>query len=144
MRKIVKVDASNPSLILKFLENAGKSLTSFRYFNSRDLSVLKNHVATLILVDHGEPVGYGHLDCENDTVWLGIAVIEKETGKGHGKEIMSNLVACAREANLATIKLSVDKTNIAGINLYKKFGFVQSGEKENIFFFTLNLPQVER
>ena len=110
-------------LLDEFLQNAGGSLSSFRYFNTRPKSVIENHFVTAVLIHNSAAVGYGHLDKDSDIIWLGIAVSEMAIGKGFGKLMMSFLVTRADEMNLPVITLTVDKNNIKAIRLYERFRF---------------------
>ena len=121
---ILIVTDNETELLDQFLSSAGASLNSFRYFQSRPLSVLKNHIVTCLFIENGQPVGYGHLDKEGNKVWLGIAVSELFKGKGIGTQIMNFLVLKARDNNIDTLNLSVDAENLHAIQLYKKFGFI--------------------
>ena len=119
----VDIDHNNIHLLERFLAVAGESLLSFRYFNKRPLSVIDNHVTTCLLLENGDPICYGHLDKEEDIVWLGIAAVEGQTGKGLGRKMMTYLVEKGRELDLPFIQLSVDLDNVAAQRLYEKFGF---------------------
>lgn len=121
---IKEIGNSDYVLLDKFLQNAGRSLSSFRYFNSRPTSVIENHLVTAVLIHNNAAVGYGHLEKVSDVIWLGIAVSENMIGKGFGKLIMSFLVTRADEMNLPHITLTVDKSNIKAIKLYTHFGFL--------------------
>jgi len=121
---IFSIQGDDIELLKKFLSSAGSSLESFRYFESRPLSVLKNHVVTCILIENDEPVGYGHLDKDGDRVWLGVAVSVNFKGRGFGPMIMDFLLKKAKEKNIKLLHLAVDKDNKHAVNLYKKFGFV--------------------
>ncbi|MBK0382079.1 GNAT family N-acetyltransferase [Pedobacter sp. SD-b] len=120
---------NNHDLILlkEFIAKAGKSLKSFRYYDHRPLTIIKQHLHTILMLNDGSPVAYGHLDKENEFIWLGIAVIETETGKGIGKLIMEHLIAEVDKMNYAPIHLSVDVENSKAIALYKKYNFVSLG-----------------
>ena len=100
MKELVEINDSNVHLINEFLNSAGSSLTSFRYFNSRSTGVIKNHIVTYIFLVDDLPVGYGHLDKEDEIVWLGIAVIEHEKGKGYGAFLIHELIDKARLKNV--------------------------------------------
>lgn len=121
--KLVEIQTDDTALLQLFLENAGTSLTGFRYFDKRPLSIIENHLCTYLIVNEEQPICYGHLDKEDETIWLGIAVIEGQTGQGLGKKMMQHLMDKAQELELPTIQLSVDTDNIAAQYLYKKFGF---------------------
>jgi ribosomal protein S18 acetylase RimI-like enzyme len=118
-----KILQANEQLIDKFLKNAGHSLDNFRYFNKRSISIIENHVCTIVLSKGDIIVGYGHLDKENEKIWLGICVAEYERGKGCGKIIMNFLVEFARSQNFKTIYLTVDTLNTSAISLYEKYFF---------------------
>ena len=118
------IKPGDEQLLQQFLAGAGGSLQSFRYFNSRPLSVIGNHVVTAILLHNNSAVGYGHLDKDGDKVWLGIAVAEDFKGQGLGNKIMAFLIAQAKKNKLPRIYLTVDAANINAIKLYEKFGFV--------------------
>lgn len=120
----VNIDMKNKKILEDFLSTAGKSLITFRYFDSRELSVIENHISTFVLLENERPVGYGHLDIEDDIIWLGIAISESAQGKGYGKKMFVKLLDTANELNLKNINLSVDADNLKAINLYKKFGFI--------------------
>lgn len=125
---IQKIQIGQTSLIDSFLENAGDSLKSFRYYNKRPVSVIAGHLVTCLLMDHEKPVGYGHLDLKNEIVWLGIAVIDSEKRKGYGKKIMSFLIDFAFKSEINEINLSVDKNNQSAIQLYTFFEFEIVGQ----------------
>jgi ribosomal protein S18 acetylase RimI-like enzyme len=120
---IQKIQIGQTCLIDSFLKNAGDSLKFFRYFNKRPVSAIAGHLVTCLLIDHEKPVGYGHLDLENEIVWLGIAVIDSGKRKGYGKIIMSFLIDFASKSQINEINLSVDKNNHAAIQLYTFFEF---------------------
>tara|TARA_R110002051_G_scaffold325548_3_gene428804 strand:+ start:2808 stop:3215 length:408 start_codon:yes stop_codon:yes gene_type:complete len=128
--KFLQLDTSDKSkeLLQDFLDNAGESLDSFRYYKSRDFNVIKNHIFSFLLYSEGECVGYGHLDREKQNVWLGICVRETYIGLGYGDIIMKKLVSLRS----GSILLTVDTPNKVAINLYKKYNFVITSETRNI------------
>lgn len=127
-------------LLKLFLTGAGTSLNTFRYFNTRSLDVIKNHIYTIVLLSElNVPIGYGHLDVENDIVWLGMAISESHTGKGLGKLVLNNLIEHASDQKIESIKLSVDNDNIGARSLYEKFNFKLLERKEKISFYELTL-----
>lgn len=120
----VSIDKKNRDILEDFLSSAGNSLQTFRYYDKRDINVTENHICTYILMENNRPIGYGHLDQENDIIWLGIAIIEAAQGKGYGKKMLVKLFEKATELDIKTINLSVDADNEKAIQLYKKNGFV--------------------
>lgn len=123
---IRSITAQDSAELQKFLKGAGSSLSSFRYFSSRDLNILDNHIVTLLYYscERGKvnPSGYAHLDKEGNIIWLGICVTEECKGQGIGTLLMEELVKIADEKQLS-LRLSVDSDNLLAIKLYKKFGF---------------------
>ena len=122
------INSGDTRLLEIFLNNAGKSLKLFRYYERRPFTIISQHLITCILTEDQNPVGYGHLDFENNTVWLGIALIESSFGLGYGKRIMKYLIDFAIKKRLSTINLTVDNDNMAAISLYKSFGFIVLNE----------------
>ena len=121
---IREIDADNSILIHQFLEIAQGSLISFRYFEKRPFNVITRHILTAILFKNGVPIGYGHLDKEGESIWLGIAVAESHHGAGFGKLLMNFLLKKGHEKGIRTIYLTVDKNNTSAMNMYQKNAFV--------------------
>lgn len=119
----------------KFLDENQIGRKTFRYYEKRDLKVINNHICTILFEDNGESIGYGHLDKENDVVWLGIMVGDNLKGKGYGKKILSQLITKINN----DIFLTVDKDNHSATSLYKKFGFVIIEEKKH--YYKMNLKK---
>lgn len=118
-----------------FLKNAGSSLNRFRYFSSRDVEITRNHICTILLVnDNSEPVAYGHLDPEDNKVWLGICVSEKYINQGLGSIVMSILTEKADSIFVNELYLQVDIDNQSAVQLYKKFNFEIIENKFEKFF----------
>ncbi|HXB39641.1 MAG TPA: GNAT family N-acetyltransferase [Bacteroidia bacterium] len=155
--QFVQVKYPDVKLLQQFINEAGTSLKSFRYFQKRPLDVIKNHLCTFLLLDGEKPVAYGHLDVSDEvtiashcdskeeglktekTIWLGIAVSENYTGKGLGLMMMNQLISFAKNNGVRQIKLSVDNDNETAISFYKKSGFVLLEKKEMFGFYGLNL-----
>lgn len=139
MPELIRITLENCNLIRLFLDNAGDSLISFRYFNSREINIVNNHIITYLLKVNGIISGYGHLEIENDKVWLGLAVIEQQKGKGYGKYLIIHLLEFARLNNIISINLTVDISNTTAFNLYKKYGFKVVKEQNGVFYMNYNL-----
>jgi len=137
--KFIRIKNDNLEPLRIFLNTAGKSLESFRYFKSRGLLSIRNHLATVLLERNGEYLAYGHLDKEDDDIWLGICVSEHKLGMGYGKQMMEYLISIAEDEGLERLVLSVDSINGPAINLYRKFGFVLSINNESTLLYELLL-----
>ena len=126
----LQINNENVERLYEFIKEMGSSSKSFRYFSTREpRKVINNHVTTFLLIDD-VAVGYGHLDKEDDKVWLGICVSEKYQGKGYGKKIMNKLV----DSYNGDIYLSVDDYNNVAISLYEAYGFKKVSHKNSKFF----------
>lgn len=134
-----RITLADTAALRSFLDGAGTSLTSFRYFNKRSFDALANHLCTWLWMEGAAPVAYGHLDRDGDTVWLGIAVQERFWGKGYGRWMMKLLLDSARGMGLRRIRLSVDNTNTSAIALYERYGFKLDNYDDRISFFTCDL-----
>lgn len=125
---IKPIDRSSLPLLSTLIDRLGSGAETFRYFDRRPIDIVLTHEAALLMVDGEEPVAYGHLEREGELVWLGVAVAQPYIGQGRGKQMVQALLDQARAINIAVIYLTVDKTNILAINLYKRLGFVVDSE----------------
>lgn len=138
---VKEIGVDQTALVERFLEIMGDSASGFRYFAKRPLSVIANHLVTLLILDStGDPVGYGHLDPENGTVWLGACVAEGHRGKGLGKAIVGRLLSEAIMRGVRTVSLSVDEDNTKAMSLYYKFGFMLVEKRGGICFLRWERP----
>ena len=69
---------------------------------------------------------------KEEKVWLGICVLEKHTGQGYGKKIMNFLLKEAKNKKIKQIYLSFYQGNNIAYELYKKVGFEEFEEFEDI------------
>lgn len=134
---------NDTALLQRFLDGAGASLSSFRYFQKRPFDVLQGHCCTWLWMEGDEPVAYGHLDREGATTWLGIAVQEKHWGKGYGRWMMKLLIDSARGMGIQEVKLSVDNDNTSAIQLYERYGFKRVEQTDRVSFFLCDLTPKE-
>lgn len=124
--ELISITVEDIDKLHDFLKNAGShTLNKFRYFNNRPKEIIKKHIITYMLIDEQtkKSIGYGHLDPEDNKIWLGIAISESEQGKGLGKMLMQKLLDTAKINKIDEIYLTVDKDNEIAIKLYKIFGF---------------------
>lgn len=140
--QIEKIDQADFQSLETFLASCGSSLETFRYFSSRPLSIIQNHLTTLLGFDDRQmPVAYGHLDEEDGTVWLGICVSEEYRGKGYGNLMMKALIDAALKLNVKAIALTVDAANPTAARLYEKFGFQLEKKSPEIRWYRLRLSE---
>ena len=134
--QIERISTANLQALETFLVSCGSSLETFRYFSSRPLVVLENHLVTLLgFGENHVPVAYGHLDEEDGSVWLGICVSEDSRGKGYGNQMMQVLLDTARELGVQSIRLTVDRSNPDAVHLYEKFGFKLARASETTLWY---------
>lgn len=131
MNGIELVTSNNLKKLNILLDNAGKTLKTFRYYNTRSFDVIKNHLLTIIFIEDNIPVAYGHLDEEKNKIWLGIMVVEKKLKQGFGKKIMDYLKSYIKKNNLDNIFLTVDPKNTDAIFFFKKNKFKIIGLSES-------------
>ena len=131
MNNIIEITENNNYLLNGFLNNSIPG--TFRYFNKRSINVISNHLITLILIDDNLPVGYAHIDYDDNKYWFGICILENYQGKGYGKKIMEYIFNHEKIKNIDNIYLTVDKINDIAINLYKKYNFYIIEEKDSYF-----------
>ena len=122
MCDIIEITEKNTNLLYKFILN-NKLPNTFRYFNKRNIDIIKNHLITIILVDNKLPVGYAHIDFYDNTHWFGICILEKYQGNGYGKKMMKYILNIEKIKNIDKIYLTVDKINTVAIKLYTNFDF---------------------
>jgi GNAT superfamily N-acetyltransferase len=137
--EFVSVQRDNLELLNYFIRNIGEASLTFRYFNTRNVDIVYQHITTLLLIEDDIPVAYGHIEKEGEDVWLGICVTPSFAGKGYGKMMMDELITSAREKHISNISLTVDKINLPAISLYEKLGFVKVTEKDSFFKYKLEL-----
>lgn len=131
---------NSTELLASFLKDAGNSLKTFRYFEKRNLNVIKNHIVTCLGIDSDLPIAYGHLDKDdNDKIWLGICVKWTERGKGYGKQMMDWLIKYIKINKLREIYLAVDTNNLQAIKMYKKYNFSFIKTEKNIEYYILRI-----
>ena len=121
VRKINHTNNDDLESLKNLLEHSPLSRKTFRYFEKREFSTILNHIYTALYYNEdNDLIGYGHLDEENEKIWLGILVSDNFQNKGFGKLIMNDLLKITNKP----IHLSVDESNVTAINLYKKMNFV--------------------
>jgi ribosomal-protein-alanine N-acetyltransferase len=81
-----------------------------------------------------EVVGYAclwHLDDQLEIA--NIAVSPEHRKEGIGERVMMRIIEEAKDKNCRSIILTVRESNVAAINLYTKFGFVEIGRRKRYY-----------
>ncbi len=131
--KFLKYNDDDEKILKDYLSQNTEATKTFRYFKKRDFNVINNHIYTALYFNNNDIIGYGHLDREDNTVWLGIMVSDKFRRLGIGNKIITNLI----ENYDGEINLSVDKKNISAINLYKSKNFIKLKDNNEIIIMKL-------
>jgi ribosomal protein S18 acetylase RimI-like enzyme len=120
--EIKEINIHHLDLLQKFISN--QLPISFRYFNHRPISIIQNHLITILYIINNEPIGYAHIDYdnENDIFWFGICILPLYHNMGIGKKMM-NYIFQKNEIKNKDIYLTVDITNQYAIHLYETFHF---------------------
>jgi GNAT superfamily N-acetyltransferase len=135
---LLEIDRDNNAhldLLYNFINSLGSSEQSFRYFSSRPITAINNHLCTVLLLENNQAIGYAHLDKEEENIWFGIAIAEGHTGKGLGDKLIHYVLEKSEQLKVYELKLSVDETNQHAINLYKKHGFDLFKKSNSTLFF---------
>jgi ribosomal protein S18 acetylase RimI-like enzyme len=136
MCNIIEINKKNIYLLEEFLIN--KLPNTFRYFNKRAINVIDNHIITILMLEKEVPIGYAHIDYDDNKYWFGICILDKYQGNGYGKKMMEYIFNHTKIKNINKIYLTVDKINDIAIKLYKKFNFNNIDEKETYFMMCLH------
>ena len=135
---IVVINKVNCNLVTQFMQH--KLSRHFRYFSHRTVDSVKNHLVTVIGLIDSNPIGYGHIDIENDTYWLGVCILEEYQGRGYGTKIIEYLLDIFKPiSSINVLYLTVDKDNIGAFVLYKKFGFKVLEETAKYYKMSLDI-----
>jgi perosamine synthetase len=120
---IIEINHSNIDLLSQFLSNPLPP--TFRYFEKRNIDIIKNHVITLLLMKEKEPIGYAHIDYDknSDRYWFGICILQQYQNKGYGGLLINNILAESKMKQINNIYLTVDNINTYAIKLYLKHNF---------------------
>ena len=72
------------------------------------------------------------------TIYIGgVAIDPGHTGKGHGQQMMQEILELAREKGFRRLELSVAVENTPAIRLYERVGFVIEGRLRNFTWLKL-------
>ena len=71
---------------------------------------------------------------------IGIAVAAHARGQGLGQRLLERAIAFAREKGADYVNLFVDPANTRAIALYRRMGFVEAGERDQVIEMRIDLP----
>ena len=79
-------------------------------------------------------IGFAGISIVLDAAELNSIVIKKsKRGNGYSSLLLKKLIQIAKSKKCTKINLEVAIDNIIAISLYKKFGFVQVGKRQNYY-----------
>jgi hypothetical protein len=120
IKKIIHhTDCSSLLEIDEFIKKNINGVKTFRYYSKKPYNIIKNHIYTCLYYIDNICVGYGHLDYEDNKIWLGIMVSDSQIGNKIGDKIMDDLLLNSN----TDVYLSVDFDNKYAISLYEKKQF---------------------
>lgn len=98
------------------------------------LDARENNTVFLVAENQEKIIGYAGLQIILDEGYItNVAVTKECRGKGVAKALMEKLEEIGDKRELAFITLEVRESNLAAINLYKKFGYEKEGERKNFY-----------
>jgi RimJ/RimL family protein N-acetyltransferase len=121
--KNIHFKKTNTKNLKKFLSICKEELKTFRYFNKRSISIIKTHVLNNIIAIDDLPIGYFHLEKENNIFWFGVCISKKYQSNKLGSLILSYVISFCLFNNIKKINLTVDAHNTKAIHLYIKYKF---------------------
>lgn len=78
-------------------------------------------------------------DTENGLGYItNVSTVGGYSGRGIASNLLERCIAYGREQQFESIGLEVNKQSLAAVNLYQKFGFVTTGESDNMLKMNLS------
>lgn len=129
IRKMEKDD------IKTILEIERESFTTPWSEESFELEITKNQLARYIVAELGDRVvGYGGIWLILDEGHItNIAVKSEYRGRDIGKALVEGLIYICSVEGINNMTLEARVSNVVAINLYKKYGFIESGIRPNYY-----------
>ena len=120
-----------------YLLCAQKSVQETNWRRSWALMEEKNMIASVDMVG-------GKVSSSLHRCMLTMGVSKDFRGRGLGKRVLQFAVHWARENHLSFVDLCVLDTNIPALGLYRSFGFIEIGRKENAFYiYESNITEIQ-
>ncbi len=107
------------------------------YWQGRLAEALQGEKSWLLFAQEGEHViGMIGAFCDEAQVFatiVSVYVSKEARGKGTGKILMEGILSeIGKKANLHKVVLGVNREQIAAVELYRRFGFLITGEREEV------------
>ncbi len=107
---------------------------SFPWSQQNFKDCLRTGYGALILELNGGLVGYGIMSVGADEAQiLNLCVKPNMQQRGYGRQILNQLLECAKQKRAKSIFLEVRVSNNAAINLYHQSGFNQISLRKNYY-----------
>lgn len=139
-----KITAENfTALNEKFINVVNAGLPFFKFYEKRGYAHVLKIKAPFLYSTGDIFIGYGHLDDDTSTIWLGITIKPEYRGKGYGKAIIRDLIKEYLDySTTKKLRLAVNKNNKKAIQLYYREGFIlESIINQNCFM--IFKPQIK-
>lgn len=131
---LIKEVESNSDFML--MEDGERKTTPKQQMKLLERFEAKRNSTVLVAEDNDELVGYlfaigGATKRTEHTARLVIGILTEYRGKGIGTRLYNSVTYWAEKQRLTRLELTVVKDNIAGVELYKKYGFEIEGTKRH-------------
>ena len=111
-----------------------KDFDSFWNYNILEKELKNDSSFYLCCKSDDEIIGFAGISVVLDTAEINNIVIKKaKRGNGYSSLLLKELIQIAKSKKCTTVNLEVAIDNKIAINLYKKFGFVQVGKRQNYY-----------
>jgi len=131
--QVVEITTENKALLDNFILNINSEY--FRYYNSRTIDVIKDHILTMLFYDtiKNKYFGYTHIDfCEQ--YWFGIYLDSDYRGKKLGDLLCKYTLSHKKLNSITDVSLSVDTDNNSAVKLYLNNGFEEYKRTESVIY----------
>ena len=115
-------------------DNLEKDFDDFWNYNVFKSEIENPNSKYFVCKQNNEIVGFAGISIILDTADITNIVVKKDfRNKGIGNALLNYLIEFCKSKNLSKINLEVNSNNDIAINLYKKFGFKQVGNRKNYY-----------
>jgi ribosomal protein S18 acetylase RimI-like enzyme len=127
---------ASPTLLAQY------SMAEYQRYQERVWSRWREEPGPAFIAIDGAGQRIGGLRVNPDDSWaIGIGVVAAARNQGVGRRLIEAAISYARAAGAPYLFLVVDPTNALAIALYRRMGFVETGEREHAISMRLNLRE---